>query len=287
MRYLIPIYVSIAVVLVTTSTALAGFGVSPGTISEDKLVPGSVIDKTIYLVQGNNPSDIEVNISVEPEEMSEWVTIVTGNTQIIPGAVQQFPVQIKIAVPSDADLGSYKGFILITTNPSKVEGSDITIALGGKINLDLTVGDDVVADFNVKSIEILDVKEGQDPKAKVSIQNIGNVPIAPDGATFELFNKYGDLRLSYGESDEFVKAPPFSEQDSILTFPLPVRLAEGEYWGHVKIYRDSKVVKEQRTVFNVQKQSFFIKNSIPIASGVAIFFVAIILFKIIRRKRTS
>jgi len=43
---------------------MAGFGVSPPLIFEDKLVPGITIEREIYLIQGNpeRPITVEANI---------------------------------------------------------------------------------------------------------------------------------------------------------------------------------------------------------------------------------
>ena len=42
----------------------AGFGVSPPSIKETRLVPGSRITRTIYLIQGNPGKGISMDVAV-------------------------------------------------------------------------------------------------------------------------------------------------------------------------------------------------------------------------------
>lgn len=264
--------------------AFAGFGVSPGIIEEDRLVPGTVLERTIYLVQGNQTQDIAIEAVVESKDIADWITFKGGTTFTIPANQQQFPLNVVITVPEDAELGVYEAFIRVSTLPVKEAGSQITIALGGKVSVRLNVGDDVVSDFDVKSLDILDIKEGEKPKVSIITINTGNVPVAPENASFELFNKYGEIRLAYGESDKFTKVPAFSEGTSVLEFPLDVKLGVGEYWGHVRIYDDGKVVKELRTVFNVTPLGFVEKYAVSIGIA-AILIAALGVLAFIRRRR--
>jgi hypothetical protein len=284
-RSLIIALLFISIFFVPVYRAEAGFGVSPGNLKEDNLVPGSTLERTIYLVQGNQDEDIPVKVSVESKDIQDWITFKNGNEFIIPARVQQFPLDVVIKVPEDADLGNYDAFIRISTQPKQVENSQITIALGGVVGVNLVVGDDIVSSFEVKSIDILDVFEGDNAKISVTILNTGNVPVSPENASFELFNKYGEVRLAYGENDNFEKVPSFSEGKVVLEFPLNVTLGVGEYWGHVKIYDNGKVVKELKTVFDVVKKGFFEKHLYSLIAVGAVVIIAISFIFLRRRRR--
>ncbi len=264
--------------------ARAGFGVSPGMLEESRLTPGATLERVIYLVQGNQTEDMLVHASVESKDIQDWISFKNGSDFTIPAGQQQFPLDVIIRVPKDAQLGVYDAFIRVNTLPKKAEGSQITVALGGKVSVKLNVGDDVVSEFTVKSIDILDVHEGEKPKTSVVVVNTGNVPVAPDNASFELFNKYGEIRLAYGEDSRFEKVPAFEEGTTVLEFPLDVRLGVGEYWGHVKIYANGKVVKELRTVFNVTPRSFFRDHAYSIA--LVALILAVLAF-LVRKRRLS
>lgn len=263
--------------------ARAGFGVSPPLIEEDHLVRGISLERVIYLVQGAPERDVPVELKVD-SEVSDWVSFPQGMPITIPKGVQQFPLVVKIDVPQDAELGKYGGEIRITAVPQRAdEGGEVAVALGGLVKLDLTVGDGVVSQYALKQIKISDIKEGEDPRADIEIANTGNVAAGPDMVTFELFNKFGELRLAYAESDGFAKVPAFTEGGSIVSFPMDIYIAPGEYWGHVKVYEDQKMVGELRTVFNVKKKSL-IELALPYALGAAALALLVLIALFIRTR---
>jgi len=264
-------------------SAQAGFGVSPGTVSEQNLVPGARLERTIYLVQADNKQSLDATASVDTgsdKELKNWVSFIPGNSFTIPGGVQQFPLKVVITIPSNAELGKYSGSITVNTVPPK-SGEQITVALAARINLDLSIGNNIISDFSVRSIKILDITQGENPKAVFDISNTGNVSVAPDGTTFELLNKYGDVRLGYADGDFTEKVPSFSDQKLTVEFPVNVNLSEGEYWGYVKVYKQGKIISELKTVFNVAKGSFFViyKTSIIVISTLVLVLGAAILFR--------
>lgn len=266
-------------------TVHAGFGVSPPLIKEDRLVKGIRLDRIVYLVQGAPDREMKVELFVD-SPVKDWISFPQGNPVTIPKGVQQFPLAVAIAVPDDADLGVYKGVIRVTTVPEKADqAGEVAIAIGGVIDIDLTVGDDVLVDLDVRTIKILNIKEGEDAMADVTLVNNGNVGAAPDAATFELFNKFGELRLAYAETETFSPIPAFSERVEHLSFPIDIRIAQGEYWGHVKVYKDNQLMGELRTVFNVTEKTPYetYMPFAPYAGGALVVIIAGLY--ILRRRR--
>ncbi len=269
---------------------MAGFGISPPSIKEDRLVKGSHLEKTIYLVQGNPKKDVNMEIVVDSTNIKDWISFEQGVKFVIPAGVQQFPLSVIINVPEDAQFGIYKAFIRINTKPEKAtEAGQVAIALGGRVDVDLTVGNKIIYEYSVTGIEIFDIKEGKNLKASVVVKNTGNVPASPSNSSFELFNKYGNIRLAYAENNNFKKTPAFQEKPEILEFPIDIRLAPGEYWGYVKVYNeDGGIIKEMKTVFNVYERTFLDKYTIPILFILVALFLSFIfkkkILKIILRK---
>src|SRR3989344_7283974 len=175
----------------------AGFGVSPPSIKETRLVPGSRITRTVYLIQGNPEKDVSMDVAIESKDIKDWLSFEPAGSFIIPAGVQQFPLKITVAVPPDAELGIYKAFVRPSTNPENAE-TGVAISLGGRIDVELTVGDDVFESFTVTNINIEHIRAGEKPKVEIEVENAGNVPTGPSAASFELFNTFGDIRLSYG-----------------------------------------------------------------------------------------
>lgn len=272
----------VALVLSLPWTTLAGFGVSPPLIEEARLVRGISMERIIYLVQGTPERDIPIELQVN-SEIKDWISFPQGMPITIPTGVQQFPLVVRIDVPEDAELGKYAGEIRITAVPQRADqGGEVAIALGGLVKLDLTVGDGVISEFSMKQIKILDIKEGENPKADVEIINSGNVPAGPDAITFELFNKFGEIRLAYAETNEFKKIPAFTEDGSIVSFPMDIYIAPGEYWGHVKVYENQKMIGELRTVFNVKKKSM-LEFALPYLAGAGAVLALVLLVLLARR----
>lgn len=228
------------------------FGVSPPFVTNSRLVKGSRFETVIYLVQGQPTENLEVKAEFDlPVKIKNWLTIDKGESFIIPAGVQQFPIKVAVTVPKDADFGSYKGFLRINTVPKRAEGQQIAISVGARIDINFTVGENVVTDFNVRKINILDIREDDDPAVEVTIENTGNVPTAPERATFDLFDKYGEIRLGFAQAEDIPEIQPFETKTFTLTFPINIALSRGEYWGSVNLYRDGNSVKELRTIFNV------------------------------------
>ena len=211
--------------------SLAGFGISPPAIIEDKLVKGSSFDKTIYLIQGNPVEDTAIEVSVDDTSIKSWISISPGTSFVIPKGVQQFPMIVTIHVPKDATLGQYKTFIRTRTVPKIEEGqtgAGVSISLGGRIDVDLTVGEGVFYSFKIKSIKLLSIKETESPQAQIRIENLGNVPAGPDTGTFELFNNFQDIRLVYVQGLSFEKVPASIQADVIRKIRQRKGLSENQ-----------------------------------------------------------
>src|SRR3989344_956218 len=250
LQFVLFIFVAISVF---PAVGEAGFGVSPPSIKENRLVPGARITRTVYLIQGNPEKDVSMDVAVESKDIKSWLSFDPAGSFTIPAGVQQFPLKITIDVPKNAELGIYKAFIRPSTNPENAK-TGVTISLGGRIDVELTVGNDVYESFTITNINIEHIRAGENPKVFIEVENTGNVPTGPSAASFELFNQFGDIRLAYGGVDIEEEVPSFTKRGMEIEFPLSVRLAEGEYWGNVKIYDDTgSRVKELKKPFMVKE----------------------------------
>ncbi|PIP73882.1 MAG: hypothetical protein COW88_00455, partial [Candidatus Lloydbacteria bacterium CG22_combo_CG10-13_8_21_14_all_47_15] len=276
----------------------AGFGVSPPSIKESSLVAGSHLTKTIYLVQSEPDKPLDMVVLVDSKDISEWISFEKGTAFTIPAGVQQYAFPITIQVPKDADLGVYQAYVRMNTAPKSADadgGSGVSITAGGLVSIDITVGDNVVKVFRIAGLKIRDIRSGQKPTVDVTIANTGNVPAGPRAASFELFNKFGNVRLGYAETEDIEEVPSFSEETVRLKFPIGFRLTPGDYWGYVKVYGETnKVMQELKTVFNVGEPIGFaaliaavggIGGSIALGVGAVVLVFALAIFFIRFRKR--
>lgn len=272
--------------------ASAGFGVSPPLIREEHLAPGVSLTRTIYLVQGDPRESLFVEVAVESDQIKDWLSFSPGVSFTIPAGVQQFPFEVTIAVPKDANLGVYKAFVRVNTAPTAAEGAtSVAVSVGGRIDVDVTVGDEVFVSYGVKELQILDTKERADLLVEARVENKGNVPAVFDSATFELFDKFNSVRLGFATAgkDQFPQVPPFSEKRITLRFPAGIYLAPGEYWGHVRVFNaDGEMIREAQNVFNVRERTIIDVLRIPlIVLGAVAVCVALALFVVKVRRRMT
>ena len=74
----------------------AGFGITPSTVGNDHLLPGSHFEETVYLVQSKPEKDLLAKIEVDAPEIKNWVSIDRGFEFTIPAGSQQFPIKVII-----------------------------------------------------------------------------------------------------------------------------------------------------------------------------------------------
>ncbi|OGZ12621.1 MAG: hypothetical protein A3D67_04430 [Candidatus Lloydbacteria bacterium RIFCSPHIGHO2_02_FULL_51_22] len=294
LQFVLFIFVAISVF---PAVGEAGFGVSPPSIKETRLVPGSRVTRTIYLIQGNPEKEVAMDVAVESKDIKDWLSFEPAGSFTIPAGVQQFPLKVTVVVPEDAELGIYKAFIRPSTNPENAK-SGVAISLGGRIDVELTVGNDVFESFTITNINIEHIRAGEKPKVEIEVENTGNVPTGPSAASFELFNKFGDIRLAYGDVEIKEEIASFAKRGLTIEFPLSVRLAEGGYWGNVKIYDDTgRSIKELRKPFTVKEGIGFtgfmagvgftgmMKTGLWALGGFFVLFIFFLLFRKRRRRK--
>lgn len=265
--------------------ALAGFGVSPPQIKEDRLVKGSKVERTVYLVQGSPVEDLNVEVTVDDSQISEWISFYPGKTFTIPAGTQQFPLEVLIDVPEDAPLGIYKTSVRVSqteTNSQAAEGgAGVSIVVGIVVNIEISVGEGLFYSFAIKDIDFDDINSSQFPSAKIRIENLGNIPAGPQSAEFQLFNKYDDRRLAVIQGVEIEQIPAFETQTIDIDFPVGVSLAPGEYWGHLFLYDNNQLVKEYSDMFNVSEATFVDKYSKLIMIGAIVIVILIVVIFLI------
>lgn len=283
MKYLV------ILVLLAFPFLVSAFGVSPPFINQNKLVPGSHYEQVIFLSQGKPENNLEVTAEFEtPPEIRKWFSVDKGSRFVIPAGVQQYPITVIIDIPENAELGIYHGFLRIRTTPPKTEGqgSGVAIAVGARVDINLIVGDEVFADFVIKNLDILDIKEGEPPQIVITLENIGNVSIAPERAALELFDKYGEIRLGFAQVENLPKTPSFKINTFTVKFPIDIKLGIGEYWANARIYKSGVIVAETKTVFNVIEKKVSWLMYVLIAVGILIL-AGIPIFIIKRRKKSE
>ncbi len=241
-----------------SGVALAGFGISPPTVANKNLVPGSFYEQNIYLIQGTPDQDLNATVAVDAGAINSWITIENGNSFNIPKGTQQFAMKVDVNVPPTAALGNYKGKIHINTLPATKNPGGVQVTLGAEVAINLDVTDIKVSDFSIRNFQIPDVAKGAPIKFIIKVKNEGNVENGPTKVSLTFFDQYHSKQLGQQDEDITEKVQSFQTKDISVDFPNNLDL--GSYWADVKIYSGNKVAVDSKMVFNVVSPSVIAKN---------------------------
>lgn len=227
------------------------FGVSPPFVKEEHLLSGSQLERIVYLVQSESNENYKAELEFSPgvEEIKHWIKIGQGMEFTIPAGTKQFPLQIEINVPQDAELGQYKGYIWISGKPEK-EGQVTTIA-GGTIELNLKVTDQEYSDWQLRGLEIKDLgKEEKILKVSLEVENLGNIKTRPSKVHLDVYDNSHQNLLSSGDNTELDWILPFQTKEITAEFSVDLELNQ-QYWGEVEIYKEGELLLADKRRFDV------------------------------------
>ena len=241
-------------VLFLPLAAKAGFGIVSPYIRNERLNRGAHYQKEITLVRGNADEDWKVELVVDVPGANNWFTIDKGTEFILPAGEKQTPVFISVDVPEDAEFASYKGTIRVRTLPvGKQDKGQITIALGGQIDVELDVVDIEIFDFKVWSVRAPDLEEGWTIWLRMEIENTGNIKSAPTKVELDIYDSNEENLLeSVVNSNELAKVNPFETGKIIAEFPN--KLKAGSYLAEFKIFKEEEIVYEGKIHISVLPQ---------------------------------
>lgn len=271
--------------------AFAGFGVSPASVVNRDLVPGSFYQQDIFLVQGTPDSDLNVTVTIDAPSISNWIKIENGNSFVIPKGTEQFPMNVSVSVPRDAKLGQYNGTITIKTSPAGKQADGVSAALGANIEVDLKVSSIKVSDFSIQNLVVSDLAKGGLVNLAIRVKNDGNVENGPTKADLTIFDQYHTKQLGQQEKMISEKINPFMTKDIVLEFPFDLDV--GTYWADVNVYSgDKKIIDNNKIVFVVSSGSpVTAEASKTMSSGYSIYIllglVLVFVIVLIMRRNTS
>lgn len=235
------------------SPVLAGFGISPPRLANDRLLPGSHYEQVIYLVRGEPKETLFTTIKINAPEIENWIKVEPGFEFELPKGTQQFPVKFIVDVPQDAELKLYQGTIDILTSPEKAKEGQVTVALGAQAEIALRVTEEELSEFEFRGITLKDVEQGSPIKLILKIENKGNQETGPTKVYLKVFDQHHGSLLEEKETDILERVEPFQIQEIPVEFPT--NLGIGQYWGDFEIYQDEKLVKKDKQVFNILEKT--------------------------------
>jgi hypothetical protein len=243
--------------------ANAGFGISPPYVKSDKLIPGSHYEQKIMLLRSSAEEDLTASITINAPEIESWISIDKGENFDLPKGEFQVPMIVKIDVPKDAALDSYKGNLNVRIAPKgEVVGSGVSIALGARIDMDLLVSNQSFPDFILRKIDIYNLEELEFPwnlkifsyflyrlKISLKIENVGNIATSPSRVYTEIYDITKTKLLQTGQDESIDKINPFETKEVFAE--IPVTVGQGQYWAKIKIYKDNDILYAEEKTFTV------------------------------------
>jgi hypothetical protein len=243
------------------SSVFAGFGITPPYVRNTSLIRNSTYEQQILLVRGDTNIAQKAEISIDAPEIEDWITIVEGAEIKMPKGVQKVPMTVRIVVPSDADFKDYEGAIRIRTLPDddQVSPGAVSISLGARVDVDLSVIDREIRDFRVRKISAPDLNEGSrlawlffpgKVRFSMMIENTGNVDIAPSKVKFRIYERTGKVLLEESKQiGKIAQIPPYGTET--VTAEIPTRLPAGSYIARYSIYNDDEIKQEGDLSLNI------------------------------------
>jgi hypothetical protein len=227
----------------------AGFGVSPAIIKNEYLKPGSHFEKEIFLSRSDPDEDLEILVEPDLEEMSQWIKFEPGNKFIFKKGENLFRLKAIFDIPQDAPYKRFSGAIRVKAQDvGGAEQGGVSVVKGARLEVNLVTTEIDITDLSVRAIKVLEeVQPGEPLKIGLTIENTGNTPAAPR-CEIEITTLNSEP-LETIESEPIEMVPAMQVKEVVALFHPSE--GEGEYFGNVKVFIGSKVLREDKVVFKV------------------------------------
>lgn len=248
------VFFPLFVFLLWTDTVMAGFGITPPYVRNTSLTRNSVYEQQILLVRSDPSIPQVAEIAIDAPDLEGWLEVVEGGEIDLPVGLQKVPMTVRVSVPTDAEFKDYAGAIRIRTIPADgaVAQGAVSISLGARVDIDLSVIDKKIEDFRVRKISVNELNEGSKfawlffPGKilfDMLIENTGNVAISPSNVEFRIYDRNGETLLE--ETKHIGKIKKINPYDTdTVTAALPTRLPSGNYIARYRIYNADELKQE-------------------------------------------
>ncbi len=230
----------------------AGLGVSPATIRNERMKPGSVYRQQIIISQAEPDEDLQVTIEKDAPGINDWVSFELGEMFTIPKGTNKFTFDAIVTVPANADMRTYEGVIRIKAVSADAgsTGGGVSVIKGARLDLEIVVSDRDVSELLVRAVDISDVVSGEALLISLKVENLGNVSSVPTLLTLDITDLNDNLLQSLRTTEFSSAIQPGELQD--ITTSIEHNLPSGEYFSLVKVYLDDLLLREERIPFRVE-----------------------------------
>jgi methionine-rich copper-binding protein CopC len=258
-KLLVPL--PVLVFLTLAPLAEAGFGITPPYVRNTSLIRNSTYEQQILLVRGDPNVAQKAEVSIDAPEIEDWITIVEGNNISLPKGEQKVAMTVRVTVPEDAEFKDYTGAIRIRTVPDdgQVTEGAVSISLGARVDIELSVIDKEIMDFRVRKVGIGELNEGHKfwwlffpgkIRFETMLENIGNVDVAPSKVELKIYERTGTVLLEETKNiGKIQKVKPYATES--VTAEIPTRLPAGSYVARYKVFNGDEVKQEGELSVNI------------------------------------
>ena len=241
---------AVALLLLSSVVAHAGFGISPADFNVDFLKPGSTYTKSYLLSRSGDLG--EMNVVVEPNMgiANDWLTFTPSNSFTFKKGARTMEFKVTVNVPISAEYKEYPGTFTLRAVPADAEVKGVTIAQGLELNSDIKVTEDEIKSLAIQNIRVEDTVIGTPVIVKFVGDNKGNVDTTP---TLKIVVM--DLQDKVLEEHDIanlttVKAGVTEE----VSGEFGTSLEKGEYYAEVEVFLDGKSLRKEKVVFNMVEE---------------------------------
>jgi hypothetical protein len=244
---LLPCLLALAIIPAVSAGTL-NVGISPTSILEDRLLPGSQVERTIQLSQSGETQDLMVTIEIPPA-LAVWLTIV-NDTFMLPSDRSITLLAFHIDIPSDSQ-GTRNGTIAIKVRPR--QASDIGTELVFPVHVNMTVVGEEISDYQIKHISIPETRQGTPLLVNLDIDNKGNIPARPDSIILHIADNHNKSTLMTLESTTIRPVPPLTKTTTTVAFTT--NLAPGQYLATVRPFSNGSALGDENILFDITENT--------------------------------
>jgi hypothetical protein len=232
--------------------ALAGIGISPGSLGFESMLRGGYYERYVTV---SNPQDDDVVVSVGAEgQVAKWFTTEPNNFNLTGKSFRL--VKIIVQPPSDMPNGVYSGTILVAAKPAALEqmGSTGAVAISAVlIDATVTITDVEVLQLNVEGASVQNTEECRPILVSIGLRNTGNVRVTPTVRMEVRTTDTNKVMQTADGTGELV----LPTKTSSFNFRIPAKTPEfvclpiGGYIAETKVYGNGQFVGSSQMPFNV------------------------------------
>jgi hypothetical protein len=249
---LVTLVLSILLLPQLSSAASNSLGISPPSIRNTMLLPGSRYEQEIVLSRSEPESMAIANITLEGD-LADWISFSPSNQITMPQGEQRVTIKAIVNIPQDAILGEYIGTAYVKLQDPNATGQ-VILAPAVAIDINLKVGTESYSILKVLTAEIPDSYKNGDIILNLKVSNEGNAPKALSKVTLKFMDMTKKELKTY-QTSAIQETSSFSIEEQTIIIP-DQGLELGEYFVEVEAFDGDNSLYKDTLVFNVLEQQY-------------------------------